>query len=78
MGLLSAALRCGAALGRGLLGPAMNATGDLTATATQGREARIIARRKRIEERIGAQAEGDGAWPACPARALVCRAHSIS
>ena len=56
----------------------MNATGDLAATATQGREARIIARRKRIEERIGAKAEGDGAWPACPLRALACRAHSIS
>ena len=56
----------------------MNATGDLAATATQGREARIIARRKRIEERIGAKAEGDGACPAWPARALACRAHSIS
>ena len=56
----------------------MNATGDLAATATQGREARIIARRKRIEERIGAKAEGDGACPACPARALACRAHSMS
>ena len=30
-------------------------------TATPGREARIVARRKRIEERIGAKAEGDGA-----------------
>ena len=29
-------------------------------TATPGREARIVARRKRIEERIGAKAEGDG------------------
>ena len=56
----------------------MNATGDLATTATQGREARIIARRKRIEERIGAKAEGDGAWPACPARALAGRADSIS
>ena len=57
---LSAALRCG------LLRPTMNATGDLAATATQGREARIVARRQRIEARIGAKAEGDGAAPPVP------------
>ena len=44
----------------------MNATGDLAATATQGREARIVARRQRIEARIGAKAEGDGAAPPVP------------
>ena len=34
-------------------------------TATPGREARIVARRKRIEERIGAKAEGDGEYGVC-------------
>ena len=51
--------------------PTMNATGDLAATATQGREARIVARRKRIEERIGAKAEGDGARPARAAHCVL-------
>lgn len=37
----------------------MNATGDLATTATPGREARIVARRQRIEARIGAKADGE-------------------
>ena len=31
-----------------------------TTTATAGREARIVARRQRIEARIGAKADGEG------------------
>ena len=38
----------------------MNATGDLGTSATPGREARIVARRQRIEARIGAKADGEG------------------
>jgi len=37
----------------------MNATGDLGTSATPGREARIVARRQRIEARIGAKADGE-------------------